>query len=466
MLLNINVGTLVMQRLLVFKIITIFLLVLLLLIPLNMIRHLITERMTLRNGVVAEIARSSAVSQTILGPILVVPYNYIEKNESNVTSQKEGNLYFLPETFKLNGKLEVEKRKRGIYEARVYNLTHNQLTGYFNIPPNFGITASKLTHYQFGQPFIAVGIKDIRGLNNPLEFTVDGTKLDIIPGTGTLNQKLKSGIHVLLDKTSLLPGGSFSYQIAMQLIGTSSLNIVPIGKQTTVTLHSNWPHPSFEGSFLPSSRNVSKQGFTATWQTNFFATNMEDELMYCLSSSCCSCSNINTLGVSLINPVDQYLKSDRAIKYSLLFIGLTFFGFFIFEMVKRLAIHPIQYSFVGIALALFFLLLLSLSEHIGFNLAYFCSAASCIGLISFYMMGILANKKQSIIFGIALLALYSMLYVLLNGEDYSLLLGSILVFGVLAIAMIATRKLNWYQITTFTPVNLSKEKATKESRYE
>lgn len=453
-----------MQRQLAFKIATILVLIFLLLFPLTMISDLIKQRMELRNRVVADIARSSAYSQTITGPLLVVPYSKIIVSTDNKTRQEQGMLYFLPQTFKLNGQLQVENRKRGIYEARLYQLTNNQITGTFKLPAHFGIDESQLDNYDFGKPFLAIGISDIRGINNDLKIMLNNTLLEIEPGT--LNSLLSSGIHATLDKQLTRQGGTFNYQVNLQLQGTSSLQITPIGKESSVSLQSNWPHPSFDGKFLPISRNINNQGFTADWQTNFFASNMEDKLKYCLTNKNCYDFTGDTFGVSLINPVDQYLKSDRAVKYALLFIGLTFFGFFLFEIVKRLAIHPIQYSFIGIALALFFLLLLSLSEHIGFNLAYLCSAIACVALIGFYMMGILQNNKQGIIFSVLLIALYAMLYVLLNGEDYSLLMGSILVFAVLAGAMVVTRKLDWYRLADLSQITPPKTNHSEQHNHD
>lgn len=458
-----------MQRQLIFKIIVIFFLVLLLLIPLSMIHELVRERMSMRDGVVREIARSSAYNQTITGPLVVVPYQkavrvVLTDKGSSQRYEKEdiekGALYFFPQTFKLQGDLNVEKRYRGIYEARLYNMD-NQITGSFIIPENFGIE-SNLKDYQFEQPFIAVGISDIRGINNDLKMVFDKQPLEITPGTE--GSKLGSGIHAVLDKEQLINGGSFDYSMALKLQGTSSVSISPVGRETDVYLKSNWPHPSFDGGFLPLTRKVNEQaqGFEAHWQTNFFASDMEDKLRNCLKERHCSQFNASHFGVSLIDPVDQYLKSDRAIKYSLLFICLTFFGFFLFEIIKRLAIHPIQYSFVGIALALFFLLLLSLSEHIGFALAYLSSSIACVALIGFYVTGVLQSKKQGLGFTALLAAVYTMLYVLLNAEDYSLLMGSILVFGILAAAMIITRKLDWYKVATLPKVSFKKERVKEE----
>lgn len=425
-----------------------------------MIYGLIHERMSLRNKVVHEIAKSSAYSQTLTGPLLIVPYKRVVYiNSEKQYQEKKGTLYFFPQTFNLNGDLNVQKRKRGIYEARLYQLD-NKINGTFKIPENFGIKLN-IEDYQFETPFIAIGIKDIRGISNNSKFVFNNQSLDISPGTE--NSKLGSGIHANLNLALIKKGGNFDYNIQLNLQGTSSVSISPVGRETNVSLTSQWPHPSFDGNFLPIERQVNARGFTAKWQTNFFASDMESKLKGCLDSNCTQFM-ANSFGVSLVDPVDQYLKSSRAIKYAILFIALTFFGFFLFEITKRLAIHPVQYSFVGISLALFFLLLLSLSEHIGFALAYLCSAIGCIGLIGFYITSILRNIKQGLGFTILLTALYIMLYVLLNAEDYSLIMGSVLVFGILSIAMIITRNLDWYKVATL-PKTIQLNQATKEDQH-
>lgn len=433
-----------MQRQLIFKVIAIFVLILLLLIPINMVKSLVYERKSLRNEVVTEIAHSYAETQKIKGPVLIIPYSRLSHNtKDNKYYQRKGALYFLPEQLNITGNLTVEKRNRGIYEARVYN-SKNKMVGSFDIPKDYGIKEN-LDDYQFDQPFLAIGISDTRGIGNQSSVIFDNQTLPIKAGT---ESKLGSGIHAKLTLTDAKPSGTFPFEIQFDLKGTSVFNIMPVGKETSVTIESNWPHPSFGGSFLPNTHDINSNGFTATWQTNLFASDIENKFKECLTGENCYALEATNFQVGLVEPVDHYSKTNRAIKYGILFIGLTFFGFFIFEVVKKLAIHPIQYSFVGMSLAIFFLLLLSLSEYIGFVLAYLCSAIACVAIISFYITGVLENKKQAIIFTCLLSLIYLMLYVLLNAEEYSLMMGSILVFLILSTAMVATRRLDWYQVTT------------------
>mgnify|MGYP006185147329 FL=1 len=232
----------------------------------------------------------------------------------------------------------------------------------------------------------------------------------------------------------------------MTLRGSQSISALPLGEQTLINIRADWPHPSFIGNYLPAKRDITDQGFSAEWQTSFFSTNLQEALNDCVLRRSCEAFNGRSFGVSFIDPVDQYLKSDRAIKYALLFIVLTFAGFFLFEVLKSLAVHPVQYALVGVALAFFYLLLLSLSEHIGFALAYLASASACVLLIGFYVCHVLHSVRHGLSFSAGLAALYGLLYGLLSAEDYALLMGSGLLFGVLGVFMVLTRKLDWYGV--------------------
>jgi len=213
-------------------------------------------------------------------------------------------------------------------------------------------------------------------------------------------------------------------------------------------LASDWPHPSFVGQFLPREREITRNGFSADWRTSFFATNLEEALLRCPAQADpahedCRDFGSRHFGVSFVDPVDQYLKSERAVKYGFLFILLTFAGFFLLEVLRRFSVHPVQYGLVGLALALFFLLLLSFSEHIGFAAAYVFSAVACVGLIAYYVSHVLGSRTHGAGFGGALAVLYALLYAILGSEDYALLTGSMLVFGLLALVMVLTRRVNW-----------------------
>ncbi|CAH0281110.1 Inner membrane protein CreD [Pseudomonas sp. Bi70] len=438
-----------MNRSLLFKLGTIALLILLLMIPLLLINGLVNERQGARDDVLRDIARSSSYAQQVTGPIMVVPYRkkvltWKTRKDSEERYQEEsieqGRLYFLPERFVLDGDVRTELRYRGIYQARLYH-SDSQINGEFKVPANYGI--SDVDAYWFGEPFIAVGISDVRGIGNDLKLQLNGTSLSFEPGSG--DDSFGSGVHVALPAHDRREEQTYRFAFDLKLQGTEQLSITPVGRESQVMLRSDWPHPSFVGEFLPSQREVSEQGFSAKWQTSFFATDMEDALSSCVSGSC-SAMQSRAFGVSFIDPVDQYLKADRAIKYALLFITLTFAVFFLFEVIKRMAVHPVQYALVGLSMALFYLLLLSLSEHLGFAVAYGLSALGCVALNTFYVSSVLRSWLRGALFGALLAALYGLLYGLLSAEDYALLMGSLLVFGVLGCVMVLTRKLDWYGV--------------------
>lgn len=439
-----------MNRSLTIKLGAIALLILLLLIPLLMIDGVIDERQQLRDGVLEDIARSSSYSQQVSGPVMVVPYRKVVRtwktNEKTNKRYQEigeerGRLYFLPERFELDGQVQTELRKRGIYEARLFH-ADNRINGHFSLPAQLGIKED-FADYQFDAPFLAVGISDIRGIENALKLELDGQRLDFVPGTEVA--WLGEGVRVTLPTLDTSKTTELAFAFDLQLQGTGSLRVLPVGKTSSVSLGANWPHPSFIGNFLPAKREINDQGFKADWQTLFFSTNLQEAMHRCVRGDC-EAFNSRSFGVSFIDPVDQYLKSDRAIKYALLFIVLTFAGFFLFEVLKSLAVHPVQYALVGVALAFFYLLLLSLSEHIGFALAYLLSASACVLLIGFYVCHVLRSVRHGLSFSVGLAALYGLLYGLLSAEDYALLMGSLLLFGLLGVFMVLTRKLDWYGI--------------------
>ncbi|MES2819572.1 MAG: cell envelope integrity protein CreD [Pseudomonadota bacterium] len=440
-----------MNRNLLLKLGAIALLILLLMIPILLIDGVIEERQGLRDQVLQDIARSSSYSQQLTGPLIVVPYRktvrewtFDKASQQRVLEEKQlsGRLYFLPESFVLNGDVSTEVRSRGIYQARLYH-ANSAISGHFELPQQLGISED-FADYRFDQPLLAFGISDIRGIGNALKLRLNGQSLNFQPGTQV--SLLGNGVHAPLPVLDGLAPVRLDYAFDLNLQGSEQLNITPVGRDSQVALKSAWPHPSFSGEFLPVEREIGAQGFTARWQTSFFATNLEEALQECVDSQACAAFGDRTFGVSFIDPVDQYLKSDRAIKYALLFIALTFAGFFLFEVLKRLAVHPIQYGLVGLSLALFYLLLLSLAEHLGFGLAYGLSAGACVLLIGFYVSHVLHSWARGLGFTTALAALYGLLYGLLSAEDYALLMGSLLVFGLLSCVMVLTRKLDWYGI--------------------
>lgn len=349
-----------MSRSLGFKLGAIALLILLLMIPLLMIDGLVDERQGLRYEVMQGIARSSSYSQQITGPILVLPYikttHEWKTNEKigerySEKRQRRGRLYFLPERFVLEGQVGTELRARGIYEARLYR-SDSQVSGQFRLPARLGL-GDDLGFYRFEKPFLSVGISDIRGISNDLQLRLNGQTQSFAPGSGDDN--FGAGVHAPLPALDAQSGQTLDFAFDLKLQGTEQLSVVPVGRDSRVKLSSDWPHPSFVGEYLPSRREISDKGFSAEWQTSFFATNLEEALRDCVGAERCQALFGRNFGVSFVDPVDQYLKTDRAIKYALLFIALTFATFFLFEVLKRLAVHPMQYALVGLLLALGFM---------------------------------------------------------------------------------------------------------------
>lgn len=448
---------------LLFKVAAVFFVSLLLLFPIAQVEDLARERKDLRDQVVADIARSAGYSQTVTGPFLVVPYDHTTRSWTEETKEKPrqlveqvtpGAFVFLPKDFNLGGKLDITERLRGIYKARVFNL-ESELRGTFEIEPHFGVKEGA-DDYAFGTPYLAVGISDIRGITSGLSLRVGDTLVPFEPNTfpqvanrgAVLPTVLSSGVHaslVSLHATNDVQTLPFAIDLGLQ--GTGEFRVAPVGRESRVQLVSNWPHPSFIGEFLPKEHTITSSGFDASWQTSFFATNLEALTERCHNSggaeNTCVELQSKTFALSLVDPVDHYLKSERATKYAFLFVGLTFALFFLFEVLKRFSVHPIQYGLVGLALAVFFLLLLSLSEHLGFERAYACAAAASVLLIGYYLVPILGNAKLASAFGSALAVLYGVLFGILSSEDYALLTGSVVVFCVLGLVMVLTRRVNW-----------------------
>ncbi|MFI7838965.1 cell envelope integrity protein CreD [Pseudomonas asiatica] len=438
-----------MNKTLGFKLGMIAVLMLLLLVPLLLISGLIGERQALRDNVLRDIAQSASFDQQLSGPLLVVPYRkyqrrWIEKDgeRTQETSTIAGHLYFLPETFAADLGVDTELRARGIYQARLFH-AKGRISGRFKLPERWGIDKD-FDDYRFDKPFLVVGISDIRGIENGLELSIGEQKVPFEAGTRL--DWMRGGVHASLPGLDGLQAREFSYGFDLALQGTGQLHVVPVGRTSAVDLRANWPHPSFVGNYLPSRRDIDAQGFSAHWQTSFFATNLEDALRQCATAGQCADFSERSFGVSFVDPVDQYLKSERAIKYALLFIALTFAGFFLFEVLKNLSVHPVQYILVGVALAFFYLLLLSLSEHIGFGLAYGLSASACVLLIGFYLSHVLRSLGRGVGFAVGLATLYALLYGLLSAEDYALLMGSLLCFGLLGVFMVLTRRLDWARV--------------------
>lgn len=423
-------------------------LVILLMLPLMLIRGTINERETYRDQATRNVAQSTAGAQQVLGPLRAVPW--VETEEVEFTDDKgllrrrvekrEGTLLQPPVQLDVSGELLPETRRLGLFKVRVYRWQGQVSANYENQLP----AASGKGVREYGQPYLVLGLSDVRGLIGSPALSYDGATAKFEPGTRAFKERF-NGVNAPLPAINPLTPTSRA-QLKLALAGTESLSVVPIGDDNKIALSSKWPHPSFLGDFLPSQRLVKPDGsgFDASWEISSLASKSQSQL----ASPNTSAEHIESLRVSLVDPVDVYTLADRASKYGILFVVLTFVGFALFELIKRLPIHPLQYLLVGLALAVFFLLLLSLSEHIPFWQAYLVSAAACIGLQFVYLSGVLKSWLRAGGFAVMLTALYGVLYGLLVSEDNALLMGSLLLFGILAAIMWITRKVDWYELGT------------------
>ncbi len=423
-------------------------------VPLVMIWGVVKDRSRYRDAVTAEVARSTAQSQTLVGPLVVVRYRErIPGLVKGDTEQvQDGAEIILPDSLSIRSKARVETRQRGIHRVPVFRATAG-LTAAFTLPPRFGV-ADKHQLVEEPKAEIVFGVSDPRGIRSVPEVKLDGRVLEARPGAGL--SWLKNGFTVAIPPGAA--GHRVPVEVNLDVLGTDRLMFVPIGAVTDVELASDWPHPSFVGAFLPDERSVSAQGFQAHWKLSRFATGVDDAMANIRENM--SRGTVvpdrgplpNTdLGVRFVQPVDAYTQSERAVKYGFLFVFLTFVAFFLFEVLRRMAIHPIQYVLCGAALALFFLLLVSLSEHLPFAGAYLVASVACVGLIAFYVGHVLRSTVRGLAFGGLVGAMYGFLYVILQSEDYALLLGALLLFAALAIVMVMTRGVDWYRLSEESP---------------
>jgi inner membrane protein len=447
-----------LQRALTLKIGLVVLAALLLQIPVEMIRGLVAERKQARDGVLADIARGASEAQRIAGPVLYIPYarrtqestsSTDEGGRTRVTTKEKierGHVALLPDRLDLTGSIDLQEKHRSLYKAQLYTLSA-RLRGTFTLPAGLGIQA-EAGLLELGRAQLVLGILDTRGIRDRISLRWDDTEPRWMPG-GLEAAGLPSGVHADLGVLGAATKGpqTHEFRIELTLLGTQRLDIVPVGAASTVALDSRWPHPSFQGRILPDGgTTASKEGFAATWRTSHFATNLEQLYQRCTQAKQCDAFLQHSLGIAFYQPVDLYQTVERSVKYGFLFILLTFGTIFLFEILKGLAIHPVQYALVGLALAVFFLLLISLSEHIGFAGAYAIATAACVALIGYYLRHVLQGARRGLAFAGALAALYGVLYVLLRSEDHALLAGALLVFACLAAAMVATRRVDWYAI--------------------
>ena len=417
-------------------------------LPLAMIGAKINERSVLQRQVEREIEATAFAVQRVAGPVVVLECaeDYLETvtfgpRAESVRQERKSRpcptRYVFPDALSIQGDVPTETRRRGIHAVRIFQ-AELAISGTFRLPrepdPVPGATRRWTT------AALAIIVDDLRGLKNSPALLLDGHSLPFEPGARMLDRA--QTLQAPLDLKSIEADTAHPFSLALQLHGTSRLAFVPMAMGFDLTLQSTWPHPSFDGAFLPDTRSVARDGFRATWHVNQFAAGGAGAWSDSLRSA--KLDGARTLGVSFIDPINVYTQTYRAAEYGIVVIGLTFALFLLLEATRRWRVHPVQYGLIGLALAIFFLLLLALAEHVGFATAYVAAAAACVALLTFYVTHVAGSRRRGVAFGAYFAALYGTLYIMLSLEDSALLVGTLLAFTALSGVMIATRRLDWF----------------------
>jgi inner membrane protein len=404
----------------------------------------------------------------LIGPVLIVPYTervYTrtkdDKGKEQVTAtDHDRRAIFTPVSLNVKATAATSEKYKGLYKALLHT-TKGNWRAQFEVPVNLGLSADpSLIKVRNG--YLAFGVSDPRGLLGRPSITWNGERREA--GSGTSLAAAPNGLSANIGPWDAGKAVKGEASVDLELLGTSSLAFAPIGQETLVTLQSPWPHPNFLGDFLPRDHSIGPNGFTARWSVTNFATGNDNlirgdsavalvlrEYAQDPHHAARSGRGFDTFGAKFIEPVNIYLRAERAVKYGILFVALTFAAFFLLEVLKSLRIHALQYGLVGLALAVFFLLTISLSEHVAFGWAYLAASIACVGLLTFYISHVLKSARRGLAFGALFGLLYAVLYGLLLSEDNALVLGSVLLFVALAAVMILTRKVDWYHLGSPEP---------------
>jgi inner membrane protein len=432
-----------MKNSITLRIFTIGIVILLLLIPVNMVEKLIQERENRLQEAIWEVNSKWGKAQTITGLVLSIPYKTREtiykdaKNYETIETVHYAN--FLPENLEIEGNLNPEIRYRGIYKVVVYN-SKVKLKGKFS-DVNFNKWKISPSDILWDEASIGLGLSDLRSIQDDIKLNWNQNEYFLNPGvpnSDVIGSGMSTRVPFLFNDSS---ADKLSFSIDLNFNGSSSLNFIPLGKTTKVHIKSNWSTPSFDGAFLPDERQISDSGFTAKWKVLHLNRPYPQSFIG-------SNSNVaeSSFGINLILPIDEYQKSMRSAKYAVMFITLTFLIFFFVQILNGVRIHPIQYFFIGLALVIFYLLLIALSEHMSFNISYLIASISVIGLITLYTKSVFNKAFITRLILLILMALYIFIFTIIQMEDYALLMGSIGLFIVLSIVMYLSRKIDWYAI--------------------
>ncbi len=441
------------------------------------VQGIVHERQGRQQEAEQSVANSLAGSQTLLGPVLTrtcietwVSIQEDDKGHRRATSETETHVLRLPATqVQVDAEVGVSPRHRGMFKVNGYGVKAGVQASWSDLGGLILLPRQPGAEVRCEAPVLAVSVSDARGIR-VAELRVNDQRVAVQSGSEQAHHA--RGFHAPLSGVQPATGTGLSVRLNLELAGTRGFSMAPVADTTLVRLRGDWPHPSFGGRFLPSERVVRADGFDATWKVSSLASTASQSWRggerLCApfggawgpgahfnpyataegADEAAAAENgcIETFGVSFIDPVNPHSLSDRATKYGLLFIVLTFVGVGLMEVLRRLRVHPIQYLLVGAALSLFFLLLVSLSEHLAFGWAYLAASAACTLLLTFYGSFVLRGWGAGLGFGVAIGALYGVLYALLQMEQNALVLGSLLLFAVLSAVMVATRQLDWYEL--------------------
>ena len=423
------------------KLFVITLIILLLMIPTAMMESLIYERQNTRDEAIREVSSKWGGVQQIKGLVITVPYKLYTENEKGVRSYEIRYAHFLPDKIDVNGKLIPEKRYRGIYVVVLYNASL-KINGMFS-----ALQINKLgvdvNDFMLSDAFISLGITDMKGIKDKIDVKLNDSILAMRPGI-PVHELFAAGVSVPLDLSQTKFPLNWSFNL--NLNGSSEIYFAPLAKATEVNLNSEWSNPAFDGAFLPDSKTIAESGFTAHWRVlelnrnypqqgigNFINPNNNEGFF-----------EEGLFGVRLLLPVDEYQKTMRSAKYNVMFIIITFLSIFFIEIIGKRKIHPIQYLLVGFSITLFYVVLLSISEHLNFNKAYLIGCVIMLSMIGLYAKSMLKQNKYALIITGILALLYAFFYSILQLQDYALLMGSLGLLIILGTIMYLTRNIDWY----------------------
>ncbi|MBS1934901.1 MAG: cell envelope integrity protein CreD [Bacteroidetes bacterium] len=419
----------------IFKGLLIGILILLLLIPTVFIQNLINERQDRQREASSEVSAKWAAAQTITGPVITVPYYETQADGNGKPVNIRRLAYFLPDQLSIRSTIIPETRYRGIYKVIVYT-TELQISGSYDSLrfADMDIPGERIL---WNEAVAYFDISDVKGLTEEVKLKINDAALDLVPGKFS-NDQFKNALCSLMPAGVVADHHPINFFMSVKLKGSENLLFVPTGKQTNVSVQSSWNNPSFTGAYLPDVRNVKDSGFAANWKVLYLNRNYPQQWKdktYDLNAS--------SFGVNLFVPVDSYQQSTRSVKYAILCITLTFTAFFLIELIYSKSVHALQYILVGFALCIFYTLLLSFSEYIGFNSSYLVAALATIALITLYVKSMLQSFKMAVFIACLLSTIYGFIFILIQLQDYALLMGSIGLFIALAIVMYFSRKIKW-----------------------